>query len=175
MEDVLMRLIRNTTVLKATSLLSQCESLSVGRSADMCTVYFTGNDTTAERSSEREENCCVTETKQLCVCDLRQPCRELATSVCTFKPHQVAFKGTPARASTVILSQDVRHRPQLLTYATPQPQQRLQLEVQDVNGFLTDTQMNFTPRVHKSRRLTCSTLTLQKYFLSASFGSVSLV
>lgn len=60
----------------------------------MCMVYLLAV-IPLPREAEIEENRCVTETKQLClrvcesVCDLRQPCIELAnmhaSAACTFK------------------------------------------------------------------------------------------
>lgn len=63
-----MLLICNTTALEleATSLLSQCESLRIWRSADMCTAYLLAV-TPLPREAEREESRCVTETIQLFV------------------------------------------------------------------------------------------------------------
>lgn len=67
MEDVLVLLICHITVLrpKATSLLSQCESLR-GLEKRMCIVCLLAV-LPLPREAEREENRCVTETKQLCV------------------------------------------------------------------------------------------------------------
>ncbi len=82
----------------------------------MCTVCLLAA-IPLPREAEREENRCVTETKQLCVCvcmcDLRQPPRELAN---THTPHahlnpsdRAAFKDTLSLENRVILSQDVKH------------------------------------------------------------------
>lgn len=49
------------------------------------------------------------------------------------------------------------------------------MEIQDVNRFEKHTHTHTDEFHTQIQRLTCSALTLQKYFLSASFGSVSLV
>lgn len=123
----------NTTVLrrKATSLLSQCESLWVWWSTDMCMVYLLA---VIEKRRDRGEP--LRHWNQTAVCVTSESHAENRQTV------HAPVNPSDLLACRVILSQDVRRWPQLLTRAMPQPQRHLQMEIQDVNGF--ETQMIFT-------------------------------
>lgn len=109
--DVLMLLICSIAVLrhKATSLLSQCESLWFWRNADMCMAYLLAVDTTAERSGERERRAAASLKPNSCVCVTSESHLESRRAV-RAQTHLMYWhlKISPALASRVILSQDVK-------------------------------------------------------------------
>ena len=132
--------------LEATSLLSQCESfVSLERRGH---GVFTGKRYHCrEKRREREEPLRHWNQTAVCVTSDSHAKSQAHTLHANLNP---LFKSYPRGwQSGVTLSQDVRPWPQLLTRAMPQPQQRLQMEIQDVNRFEKHTHTH--THTHRSR------------------------
>ena len=133
--------------LEATSLLSQCEScVSLEKRGH---GVFTGKWYHC-RDKRRERGEPLRHWNQTAVCVTSDS--HAKSQAYTLHAHlNPPFKSYPRGwQSGVTLSQDVRPWPQLLTCAMPQPQQRLQMEIQDVNRFEKHTHTHTHTHTHNT-------------------------